>query len=72
MSYVAYTAYAVYQSIHLVYTALSACWFMKEKLSSTMQQMAHFMGHKTSAEGGCMDYHVRENQDGNTPSPNLA
>lgn len=72
MSYVAYTAYAVYQSIHLVYTALSACWFMKEMLSSTMQQMAHFMGHKTSADGDCMDYHVRENQDGNTPSPTLA
>lgn len=60
MSYVAYMAYAVYQSIHLVYTALSACWFMKEKLSSTMQQMAHFMGHKARGDGDCMDYHVSE------------
>lgn len=80
MSYAAYTAYAVYQSIHLVYTALSACWFMKERLSSTMQQMAHFMGHKTRwGDGDCMDYHVREKQtvrychrDGKTSSPNLA
>ncbi len=47
MSYARYTAYAMYQSIHLVYTALSACWFMNKKFSSTMQQMAHFMGHKT-------------------------
>lgn len=45
-----YVVYAVYQSVHLVYTALSESWFMKEKLSSTIRQMAHFMGHKTEGE----------------------
>ena len=45
-----YTANVVYQSAHLVYTALSEYGFMKEKSSSTMQQMAHLMGHK--AGGG--------------------
>lgn len=63
MSYTAHAvAYAAYQSIHLVYKALSVRWFMKAKLSSTMQRMAHFMGHKTRGDGDCMDYHVRENK----------
>lgn len=62
MSYAAYTPHTVYQSIHLVYTVLSPCWFIKEKLSSTMQQMAHFMGHKTRRDGDCMCYHVRVNE----------
>lgn len=55
-------AYTAYQSVHLVYTALSEYWFMKEKLSSTMQQMAHFMGHKTKGRGGGEGWRLHELQ----------
>ncbi len=69
MSYAAYTPYAVYQSIHLVYTALSVCWFMKEKLSSTVQQMAHFMGHKTRGGVDTVGITMSEKTNGEILSP---
>ena len=64
MSYAACAAYAAHQSIHLVCTSPVSMLIYERRrcLSSTMQQMAHFMGHKTSGDGGCMGYHVGENK----------